>query len=111
MKLKEIKPGMVIHCNTEEEKKILLDSVKEKGYVFQCLSLNGNQEMAEHNFLTEATCLYVHDGKIITWSSSESDDYITHEFSDLIIEEEMSAEEMIEWLTVDDVDGQMRKGA
>jgi len=30
MKLKEIKPGMVIHCNTEEEKKILLDSVKEK---------------------------------------------------------------------------------
>ena len=34
MRLKEIKPGMVIHCKSDEEKKALLEEAERLGYVW-----------------------------------------------------------------------------
>ena len=34
MKLKEIKPGMVIHYKNDEEKKLLLEELERLGYVW-----------------------------------------------------------------------------
>ena len=34
MRLKEIKPGMVIHCKNDEEKKALLEEAERLGYVW-----------------------------------------------------------------------------
>ena len=34
MRLKEIKPGMVIHCKNDEEKKALLEEAERIGYVW-----------------------------------------------------------------------------
>ena len=32
MRLKEIKPGMIIHCKNNEEKKLLLEEAERLGY-------------------------------------------------------------------------------
>ena len=36
MRLKEIKPGMVIHCKNDEEKKMLLEEAERLGYRWCC---------------------------------------------------------------------------
>ena len=90
MRLREIKPGMVIHCNDKNEKKVLFEELKRLGYVW-C----GNSEI-DANYDCEVCndTIYVH-------SEVEAYQYknITHgngkgniEFSDLIIPELSAAE-------------------
>lgn len=92
MKLKEIKPGMVIHCKNDEEKKALLEEAERLGYRWR----------GEENLPTDKTVdsgMTIHfnnkdvwkDYKYITWSNNT--DGVT-EFSDLILPE-LTAEEAI----------------
>ena len=92
MRLKEIKPGMVIHCKTQEEKKALLEEAERLGYRWR----------GEENLPTDKTVdsgMTIHfnnknvwkDYKHITWSNYT---YGVTEFSDLILPE-LTAEEVL----------------
>jgi len=92
MKLKEIKPGMVIHCNTEEEATMLWEELCRIGNMNTDDSLdsleNFKSNFKKHNYL-------IKNLNYETWACTLK--LATHEFSDLIIpEEEMSAEEAIQ---------------
>ena len=86
MRLKEIKPGMVIHCKNDEEKKALLEEAerlcyKWRNYIsatdFMMFKKAGNTiHFHERNELVSH--------RYITWS--DKTDGVT-EFSDLIIQE------------------------
>lgn len=89
MKLKEIKPGMAIHCKNDEEKKLLLEGAERLGYLW----LSGEKPT---EYFCNHNTMYFHDKdveadyKYITWSDEKN--RLT-EFSDLIIPE-MTAEEV-----------------
>ena len=90
MKLKEIKPGMKIHCNSLEEYNLLEEEVKRLGYgklPIRGVALSG--KIGEHVFPIPEDKEYE-----ILWEYYHDDRSYT-EFSDLIIPE-MSAEEVLQ---------------
>ena len=95
MRLKEIKPSMVIHCKTEEEAKSFIYFLHEKGF-----SWNGGKNLLENFHLEykEMTCYKVYEGNHLTVGSlgwfNDRNETVT-EFSDLIIPE-LSAKEVLE---------------
>ena len=94
MGLKEIKPGMVIHCKTKEEKIGLLEEADKLGYKWNnhcvptdCRMIGGTGMTIHFHEKSECT-----DFKHITWS--DNTEKVT-EFSDLIIPD-MSEEEVLQ---------------
>ena len=85
MKLKEIKPGMVIHCKNDEEKKELLEEAERLGYVW---IVNGKNPTDETTISGSTIHILL---KHITWSDTTEG---AIEFSDLILHE-MTAEELL----------------
>lgn len=94
MRLKEIKPGMVIHCKDDEEKKMLLEGAERLGYRWYCdgeypTDAHVHSGMTIHFYGPSSSCGFFH----ITWSGKTKD---VTEFSDLIIPDpELSAEEAL----------------
>lgn len=95
IKLKEIKPGMVIHCKDDEEKKVLLKEAEKLGYVWYSDMAKPTEKLHVGN------TIHFHDGSEIIFSAQYKN--ITHsdlisngviEFSDLIIPD-MSVEEVL----------------
>ena len=90
MKLKEIKPGMVIHWKTEDEKVALLEELERLRYEFYG-TYRKPTYACDDGDLGHVIHVYNDNGwKNITQSNNLNE--VTHEFSDLIIPE-MSAEE------------------
>lgn len=87
IKLKEIKPGMVIHYKNDEEKKLLLEELERLGYVW-----SNSGELPTQNlyiYIGNVIHVYIRDGyKTIAHSMNLS--VVTHEFSDLILPETMT---------------------
>ena len=93
MKLKEIKPGMVIHWKTGDEKVALLEERERRGYEWYGTHRKATYACDDED-LGHAIHVYNDNGwKNIT--NSNRVDVVTHEFSDLIIPE-MSAEEALQ---------------
>ena len=93
MKLKEIKPGMVIHWKTGDEKVALLEELERLGYEWYRTHRKATYECDDED-LGHAIHVYNDNG----WKNiinSNRVDVVTHEFSDLIIPE-MSAEEVLQ---------------
>lgn len=92
MKLKEIKPGMVIHCKNDEEKKVLLEEAERLGYRWP-----GFKQRPTNMKIWSGSTIHFYekseytDFKHITWS--DHTEGVT-EFSDLILPD-MTAEEAI----------------
>ena len=90
MKLKEIKPGMVIHWKTGDEKVALLEELERLGYEFYG-TYRKPTYACDDGDLDHVIHVYNDNGwKNITQSNDLYE--VTHEFSDLIVPE-MSAEE------------------
>lgn len=95
MRLREIEPGMVIHCNNDEEKKALLKEAERLGYRWY-----GNRKMPTCEKIALGNTIHFHDKslyvnyKYITWSDKVEG---VTEFSDLILPE-LTAEEIVERL-------------
>lgn len=92
MRLKEIKPGMVIHCKDDEEKKVLLEEAERLGYRWPGF----NQRPTNMKIWSGSTIHFYDkseytDFKHITWS--DHTEGVT-EFSNLILPE-LTAEEAI----------------
>lgn len=85
MRLKEIKPGMVIHCKNDEEKKALLEEAERLGYVW---IVNGKNPTDETTISGSTIHILL---KHITWSDTTEG---AIEFSDLILPE-MTADELL----------------
>ena len=85
MQLKEIKPGMAIHCKNDEEKKALLEEAERLGYVW---IVNGKNPTDETTISGSTIHILL---KHITWSDTTEG---AIEFSDLILPE-MTAEELL----------------
>ena len=85
MKLKEIKPGIAIHCKNDEEKKALLEEAERLGYVW---IVNGKNPTDETTISGSTIHILL---KHITWSDTTEG---AIEFSDLILPE-MTAEELL----------------
>ena len=94
MKLKEIKPGMVIHWKTGDEKVALLEELERLGYEWYGTHRKATYACDDED-LGHAIHVYNDNGyKNITHSNNLRE--VTHEFSDLIIPEpELSAEEAL----------------
>ena len=93
MKLKEIKPGMVIHWKTGDEKVALLEELERLGYEWYGTHRKPTEKI-KSAYLGHVIFVYNDNGwKNIT--NSNRVDVVTHEFSDLIIPE-MSAEEALQ---------------
>ena len=94
MRLKEIKPGMVIHCKNDEEKKVLLEEAERLGYIWINGCIPTDCIMVKSSGLTihfhEKNEYYAFDH--ITWSNKASG---VTEFTDLILHE-LSAEEVLQ---------------
>lgn len=93
MRLKEIKPGMVIHCKSDKEKKELLEEAERIGYLW------ANGDSPTKSFFPSNTLVFREDGlrKNISWTG---DGDKNTEFSDLILPE-LTAEEVLK--IVDDI--------
>lgn len=89
MRLKEIKPGMVIHCKSIDEKKALYDELCRIG------NMKTDSYTDSLDNFTNADCNYrIGNLKRETWSFTT--DRATVKFSDLIIlDQELSAEEAL----------------
>ena len=105
MKLKEIKPGMVIHCKNDEEKKALLEEAERLGYVWYDIKMKptkiptSNIYNTIHFYDANKQNEFTADYKHITQSEQTGEDVI--EFSDLILPE-LTAEEV--WNGLGDVE-------
>lgn len=102
MRLKEIKPGMVIHCKNNEEKKALLEEAERLGYRW----INSANLPTDKTFCFGMTIHFYNknewkDYKHIAWS--DKTDGVT-EFSNLIMPE-ITADEVVEWLVSHYEDG------
>lgn len=88
MRLKEIKPGMAIHCKNKEEKKALLEEAERLGYLWA----NGTKPTKA--FFPSNTLVFQVNGlkKYISWAG---DSEKNTEFSDLI-PPELTAEEVLQ---------------
>lgn len=97
MRLKEIKPGMVIHCKTEEEANILAVELDKLGYSWVTGQKLPNDSVFKNHI---NICLFLRKTRDVTWCDFESamvkKETVT-EFSDLIIPE-LSAKEVLEIL-------------
>ena len=94
MKLKEIKPGMVIHWKTGDEKVALLGELERLGYEW----FGTHRKKATYECSNEDLGHVIHVYNDNGWkniTNSNRVDVVTHEFSDLIIPE-MSAEEVLQ---------------
>lgn len=89
MRLKEINPGMAIHCKNDEEKKALLEEAERIGYRWF-----GNEILPTDNTVDSGMTIHFYDCGNIAWSNKTKG---VTEFSDLIMPE-LTAEEAIEWL-------------
>lgn len=93
MRLKEIKPGMVVHCKNDDDKKALLEEAERLGYKWR----NNKSATGLMMFKKAGNTIHFHElnelvsHRYITWS--DKTDGVT-EFSDLIIQE-LTAEEAI----------------
>lgn len=93
MLLKEIKPGMVVHCKNDDDKKTLLEEAERLGYKWR----NNESATGLMMFKKAGNTIHFHERnelvshRYITWS--DKTDGVT-EFSDLIIRE-LTAEETI----------------
>lgn len=93
MLLKEIKPGMVVHCKNDDDKKALLEEAERLGYKWR----NNKSATGLMMFKKAGNTIHFHERnelvshRYITWS--DKTDGVT-EFSDLIIQE-LTAEEAI----------------
>ena len=87
MRLKEIKPGMAIHCKNDEEKKALLEEAERLRYVWIDKSRPTDFQVFESTGMT----INFYKSGYITWS--DDTEGVT-EFSDLILPE-LTAEEAI----------------
>ena len=87
MRLKEINPGMVIHCKNDEEKKALLEEAERLGYLW------ANGDNPTKAFFPSNTLVFQEDGlmKNIYWTGDNENHT---EFSDLILSE-LAAEETL----------------
>ena len=94
MRLKEIKPGMVIHCKNDEEKKALLEEAARLGYLWRGDVSNPAEKVYGGNTIHFHAENEFADFKHIAWS--DKTEGVT-EFSDLILPE-LTAEEVIDWL-------------
>ena len=93
MKLKEIKPGMVIHWKTEDEKAALLEELERLGYEWYRTKRKPTEACNDKD-VGHAIFVYNDNGyKNITHSNNLEE--VTHNFTDLIIPE-MSAEEVLQ---------------
>ena len=98
MKLKEIKPGMVIHCKNDEEKKALMEEAERLGYVWYYLKMKPTAKPIDqigntiHFYDENNHNGFTADYKHITHSAYKGGDVI--EFSDLILPE-MTADELL----------------
>ena len=94
MRLKKIKPGMVIHCNSDDEKKALLEEAERLGYIWINGCIPTDCIMVKSSGLTihfhEKNEYYAFDH--ITWSNKASG---VTEFTDLILHE-LTAEEVLQ---------------
>lgn len=94
MRLKEIKPGMAVHCKNNEEMKALLEEAERLGYRWYSsgespTGINEYTGMTIHFYEPCDTCGYFN----ITWSDKKEG---VTEFSDLIIPyPDLSAEEAL----------------
>ena len=94
MRLKEIKPGMVIHCKNDEEKKAILEEAERLGYKWR-ENISATDFMM---FNKAGNTIHFHERnelvshRYITWS--DKTDGVT-EFSDLILPE-LTAEEALQ---------------
>ena len=93
MKLKEIKPGMAIHCKNDEEKKALLEEAERLGYKWSNTCVPTDSRMVKIagmtiHFYGKSECA---NSKHITWSDKTKG---VTEFSGLILPD-MTAEEAI----------------
>ena len=98
MRLKEIKPGMAIHCKNNEEKKALLEEAERLGYRWSgSACLPTDKAIAINSGMT--ICFYDKNEwkyyKHITWSNTAEG---AIEFSDLILPE-LTSEEVVPILT------------
>ena len=91
MRLKEIKPGMVIHCKTQDEKKALLEEAERLGYCWLSSEKLPTEKVYEGNTIHFYAESEFSDFKHITWS--DKTEGVT-EFSDLILPY-LTAEEAI----------------
>ena len=95
MRLKEVKPGMVIHCKNNEEKKALLEEAERLGYRW----ISSEKLPTEKVYIGNTIHFYAEsefsDFKHITWS--DKTEGVT-EFSDLILPD-LTAEEVVPILT------------
>lgn len=92
MRLREIKPGMVIHCKTEEEAKILLAHLKNKGV--RWASGISMDKTIWKNYLHN-TCYAIDHDETLRYSDKKHFEMVDREvteFSDLIIPELSPAE-------------------
>lgn len=87
MRLKEIKPGMVVHCKSDKEKKALLEEAERIGYLW------ANGDSPTKSFFPSNTLVFREDGlrKNISWTG---DGDKNTEFSDLILPE-LTVEEVL----------------
>ena len=92
MRLKEIKPGMVIHCKTQEEKKALLEEAERLGYRW-----TNREKLPTDKTVDSGMTIHFYnknereDYKRITWSDTTEG---AIEFSYLILPE-LTAEEAL----------------
>ena len=95
MKLKEIKPGMVIHWKTEDEKVALLEELERLGYVWYGTKRKPTEKIKSANL---GHVIFVcNDSGYKNITHSNKLEKVTHEFSGLIIQEpELSAEEVLQ---------------
>ena len=92
MRLKEIKPGMVIHCKNDEEKKALLEEAERLGYRWsRCAKLPTDKTVDSGMIIHFYDKNEWEDYKHITWSDTTEG---AIEFSDLILPE-MTADELL----------------
>ena len=87
MRLKEIKPGMAIHCKNDEEKKALLEEAERLRYVWIDKSRPTDFQVFESTGMT----INFYKSGYITWS--DDTEGVT-EFSDLILPE-LTADELL----------------
>lgn len=98
MRLKEIKPGMVIHCKNDEEKQALLEEAERLGYRWYI-----DERTPTDKTLGSGYTIHFHDKSLfanykhIKWSNETEG---ATEFSDLILPEP-KAEEV--WNTLRDI--------
>ncbi|MCD8396105.1 MAG: hypothetical protein LUD12_02770 [Lachnospiraceae bacterium] len=71
MKFKEIKPGMVIHCPTEEDARALLEHLDSLGYRWGMTHKN-LVKMPCWNTYTDKTCYMIEDNKDVLYPQGDA---------------------------------------